>query len=239
MELYDMHSHILPGFDDGAKTVEESLTLIDSLRKQGVRNICLTPHFYTNELSLEDYLAERQEAFDAFAPFIPDDINVVLGCEVYITDYLFNNNDLSGITYGKSRYILTEFSYSTVFNERTLQRFYILIQNYNLIPVIPHVERYPHLLDHPDIISQLKELGIIIQTNISNFASNAPFFRKRRLLKLIDKGYIDIIGSDTHSMTHNTPDVFREALQTISQKCGSRSVPHLMKNAEKIFNRSL
>lgn len=239
MELYDMHSHILPGFDDGAKTVEDSLTLIESLKKQGVTNICLTPHFYTNEMSLEDYLAERQEAFDAFVPYIPEDINVVLGCEVYITDYLFNNNDLSGITYGNSRYILTEFSYDTVFNERTLQRFYILIQNYNLIPVMPHVERYHHLIEHPDIIEQMKELGIVIQTNISNYSQNASFFRKRRLLKLIDKGLIDILGSDTHSMTHNPPDVFREALQTINQKCGSRVISRMMGTAAKIFHRSL
>ena len=45
MQLYDMHSHILPAFDDGAKTVEDSLALIDCLKRQGVRNICLTPHF--------------------------------------------------------------------------------------------------------------------------------------------------------------------------------------------------
>ena len=48
MELFDMHSHILPDFDDGAKDVDESLLLINELRKQGVRNICLTPHLYTN-----------------------------------------------------------------------------------------------------------------------------------------------------------------------------------------------
>ena len=134
-----MHSHILPNFDDGAKSVEESLTLIDALRKQGIRNICLTPHFYTNEMSLEDYLVSRQEAFDAFAPYIPDDINIVLGSEVYVTEYLFNNNDLSGITYGNSRYILTEFPYSMRFEEKAMQRIYMLMQNFKLRPVIPHV----------------------------------------------------------------------------------------------------
>ena len=66
-----MHSHILPAFDDGAKTVDDSLELIGHLRKQGVKNICLTPHFYTNELSYDDYLVEREEAFRAFASTIP------------------------------------------------------------------------------------------------------------------------------------------------------------------------
>ena len=49
MQLFDMHSHILPGIDDGAKTVEDSLELLSCLKNQGVTNICLTPHFYTNE----------------------------------------------------------------------------------------------------------------------------------------------------------------------------------------------
>jgi len=234
-----MHSHILPAFDDGAKTVDDSLVLIDHLRKQGVRNICLTPHFYTNELSYDDYLVKREKAFRAFAPHIPDDIRIVLGCEVYVTEYIFNNQDLSGITYGSSPYILTEFPYGSRFSPKTMQRFYQLIQNYNLIPVMPHVERYEFLMSHPDMIAQLKELGVVIQTNISNYTQQTSFFRKRKLLKLIDRGLIDILGTDAHSMTHNRPDVFAEAMETISQKCGEKRLARMMDNAAKIFNSAL
>ena len=120
MQLYDMHSHILPAFDDGAKTVEDSISLIESLKSQGVTNICLTPHFYTNERSLERFLEKRARAFERFKPYIPDDVNLVLGTEVYVTSYLFNSDDLSQITYGKSNYILTEFPYSMQFNEKDM-----------------------------------------------------------------------------------------------------------------------
>ena len=233
-----MHTHILPGFDDGAKTVDESLMLINQLKKQGVRNICLTPHFYTNEMSYEDYLRKRYRAFEKFLPYIPEDVNIVLGCEVYITDYIFNNDDLSEITYGNSRYILTEFSYNTHFSERTIQRFYMLIQNYGLTPVIPHVERYSYLLDHHDVIAQLKDIGVIIQSNVSNFTKEASFFKKQRLLKLIKRGLIDILGTDTHSMDHNPPTDYREAIQTIAQKCGMREVKRMMKTSQKIFEAS-
>ncbi len=238
MELYDMHSHILPDFDDGAKTVEESLKLINELRKQGVRNICLTPHFYTNEMSYEDYLEDRERAYEAFLPYVPEDINVVLGCEVYITDYIFNNSDLSKITYGKSRYILTEFSYNTPFTEKTIQRFYMLTQNYGLCPVIPHVERYSYLMEHPDVIAQLKDIGVVIQTNVTCYTKEAPFFKKHKLLKLIKHGLIDILGTDTHSMNHNPPTEFREAMSTISQKCGSREVKRMMMTAERMFKKA-
>lgn len=98
MQLFDMHSHILPGIDDGAKTVEDSLELLSCLKNQGVTNVCLTPHFYTNEISLEDFIAERAEKFEKFKPHIPNGMNIVLGTEVYVTKYLFNNENIKGIT---------------------------------------------------------------------------------------------------------------------------------------------
>ena len=239
MQLYDMHSHILPAFDDGAKTIEDSLALIDCLKKQGVSNICLTPHYYTNERSFEDFLTKRQQAFDRFRPYIPEDINIVLGAEVYVTDYLFNNDDLTGITYGNSRYILTEYPYNSQFGEKTMQKFYALIQNHRFIPVIPHVERYRYLTDNPDFIEELKDIGVIIQTNVSNYADKAPFFKKRRLMKLIDAGLIDILGTDAHSFSHNTPELYSQAIKNISEKCGKHKRDKMMDAASVIFNSAV
>lgn len=236
MQLYDMHSHILPDFDDGAKDVDSALKLIDCLKKQGITNICLTPHYYTNELSLADYIKDRNEHFEAFRPHIPADVNVVLGSEVYITHYLFNNDDFSGVTYGKSRYILTEYAYNSNFSEKTMQRFYMMMNNQRLIPVIPHVERYSYLMDNPGFVRELQNMGVIIQTNISNYTSKASFFRKRKLLKMISKGFIDIIGSDAHSFTHNSPELYSEALTVIADKCGNRKVDEMMEIAGDIFD---
>ncbi len=234
-----MHSHILPAFDDGAKTVKDSLELIDCLKKQGVDKICLTPHFYTNELSLEDFLKTRQEAFDKFKPYIPDDVELVLGTEVYVTEYLFNNDDLTGITYGKSRYVLTEYPYGSHFGEKTMQKFYSLIENHRFILVMPHVERYRYLLDNPGFIEELQDMGVVIQTNISNYADKAPYFKKRKLLKLIEGGYIDILGSDAHSFTHNTPELYTQAIKTIREKCGAGKLNQMMDTAGTIFNAAL
>ncbi len=239
MELYDMHSHILPDFDDGAKDVETALELIDLLRKQGVRNICLTPHYYTDEISYEKYLEKRQIAFEKFKPFIPSDINIVLGSEVYVTDYLFNNDDISGITYGKSRYILTEFPYNITLSDQNLKQFYMLTQNYGLHPVIPHVERYNYLISHPETIEQLQEIGVIIQTNISRYANNVSAFKRRKLLKYISQGLIDILGSDAHSLTHSSPVVYTEAIDNIAKKCGEHAVERMMKKSARIFRKAL
>ena len=239
MQLYDMHSHILPAFDDGAKTVEDSLALIACLKKQGISNICLTPHFYTNEISIEDFIFSRQDAFERFRPYIPDDVNIVLGTEVYVTQYLFNAGDLSGITYGKSKYILTEYAYNSTFNDRTMKYKKKIMRNNGLIPVMPHVERYDYLIDNPKVIRELQDMGVIIQTNISNYTAKAPFFKKRKLLKYIANGWIDILGSDAHSFRHNTPEVYSEAMKTIADKCGRDTLERMMKTSEKIFNSAL
>ena len=114
----------------------------------------------------------------------------------------------------------------------------MLMQNHGLIPVLPHVERYEYLMSNPDVIFELKDAGMIIQTNISNYCDKAPFFRKRKLLKYISNGLIDILGSDTHSMNHNTPEVFSQAVSAISAKCGERCLREMMNTAERIFNEA-
>ena len=86
MQLFDMHSHILPGIDDGAKTVEDSLELLSCLKNQGVTNVCLTPHFYTNEISLEDFIAERAEKFKHLDSFYIIFCNCLIATENHPSD---------------------------------------------------------------------------------------------------------------------------------------------------------
>ena len=236
MELFDMHSHILPGIDDGAASVEDSVALINCLKNQGVKNICLTPHFYTNEISLEDFVDKRSQSVNKLIPNLPDDIKVVVGAEVYVTKYLFGNNDLTDITYGNSKYILTEFGYNSRFSEHTMEYFSKLIDDHGLIPVLPHVERYATLMDNTSVISELKDMGVLIQTNISNYTKKASLLRRKKMIKLINNGLIDIIGSDAHSFKHNSPELYKEAVDFIASKCGSQTLNSMMKKSEEIFN---
>lgn len=239
MTFFDMHTHLLPDFDDGAESIDKTLELIDCLKEQGVYNICFTPHFYSNEMSAEKFLSKRSEAFERFLPFKPADVNIVLGAEVYVSKYLLGNDDLSGITYGNSRYILTEFAYGSEFSEHTMQRLYSLIENHGLIPVIPHIERYVNAMSNISIIYELKNMGVLIQSNTLSYAKKSPIFRRKKLLKLIDLGLIDILGTDAHSFTHNSPKSFSQAIDCITEKCGTKAVNRLMQNAEKIFNAAI
>ena len=148
--LYDLHSHILPGVDDGAKTADDSLVLINRLKRAGVTDICLTPHYYTHRESLADFDKRRQEAFRNFKFMVEDDVTLHLGAEVYVTKYLFSNEeDLKTVCYEGTNYMLTEFAYSSTFKDESLTLISKLINNYSIRPVLAHVERYPYLLKHP------------------------------------------------------------------------------------------
>lgn len=239
MQLYDMHSHILPGFDDGAKTIDIALSMLNCLKKQGVANVCLTPHFYTNEMSAEDFISSRAESFENFRPYLPDNMNIVLGTEVYVTRYLFSNDDLSGLTYGKSNYILTEFAYNSSFSKKTMEYINNLIDIHGLIPVLPHIERYHTLINDPALIRELKNMGVIMQTNISNYVKKAPIFKRHKMIKLIGAGLVDILGTDAHSFEHNNPELYIQAIKCISEKCGQRRVKIMMNKSEKIFNAAM
>lgn len=230
---YDMHSHILPEMDDGSKSVELSLEIIDKLRAQNVKNICFTPHYYTNEESMRNFLSRRDESINKLLPNLPDDINVCIGAEVYVTDYLFNNKDLSEICYGDSKYILCEFSFSSHFSERTMEYFYKLKGNYGLKPVLTHIERYEHLMADEGLVEDLCDEDIIIQTNVGAFKG---FSQKRRLLKYIKRGYIDIVGTDCHSLTRGNPDEYSSTIELIRNKCGQEYVDHIVNMSKDIFS---
>ncbi|MBQ5347500.1 MAG: hypothetical protein IIU39_05580 [Ruminococcus sp.] len=229
---YDMHSHILPEMDDGSKSVEMSLEIIDKLRAQNVKNICLTPHYYTNEESMYKFLERREESLAKLKPVLPNDVNICVGAEVYVTEYLFNNDDLSGICYGNSKYILCEFPFSSHFSERTMEYFYKLKGNYGLKPVLTHIERYEHLMADEGLVEELCDEDIIIQTNVGAFKG---FSQKRRLLKYIKRGYIDIVGTDCHSLTRGNPDEYTPTMELIKNKCGQEYVDHIINTSAEIF----
>lgn len=233
MTYYDMHSHILPQLDDGSKSVELSLEIINRLRKQNVNNICFTPHYYSNEMSIADFVSQREKSAKKLLPNLPDDVNVCIGAEVYVTSYLFNNRDLSPLCYGNSKYILCEFPFGSSFEGQTLDYLYRLQGNYGLKPVLTHIERYYNLMANEGAIENLVDEGVIIQSNVGAYKG---FSQKRKLLKYIKRGYITVLGTDCHSLQRGNPDEYLTTVNLIKDKCGKEYVKDIVDTSAKIFN---
>lgn len=232
MELYDMHSHILPEMDDGAEDVAVSKKILNVLYSQGVSHICLTPHYYSHKESMDDFLKRREYCFSLLEPHIPKEIEVCLGAEVYVTDIIMNNTSLKPVCYGNSNHILLEFPYNTTFEGSSYDFLIRLMNRYGVKPILAHIERYPALIGNPKLMQELSSYGIRFQTNAISYLDRGAF---RKLKKLIKYGLVDFIGSDAHNLVRNSPDKFGEAIELINKKTSPNVVRAISHFSREVF----
>ena len=232
--LTETHCHILPGIDDGACDVETSLKMIAKLAAQGAKKIVCTPHYYSDSISLDDFLQKRDAAAAKLkAALPPESPEIKLGAEVYISKYLFSNEDLSKIKIEGTDYALIEHSFAEEFSERACNRLIDLICDHGITPILAHIERYKSLIDKPDKLDYLLSLGCVAQVNINSFANESRHIRKK-LFKYLESGRITLIGSDCHNMSSRPPE-YEPGAKEIIKKCGEHTLNELIQNAAKIF----
>lgn len=228
--LVDVHSHILPGIDDGSPDVETSLKMIEALQSQGARAIVLTPHYYSDSISYEDFVARRDNALYLLEKSLPPGSpKLIPAAEVYITKYLLNNSNLDALKIGNTNYALIEHPFSCDFSQETYDRLLSLNYDYGIKPILAHIERYPAFMDDGDLLDSYIEMGCIAQVNISSFVDSSRSLRKK-LFKYLESGRIHLIGTDCHNLSSRKPD-FETGVNAIIKKCGAEAVDVLERNA--------
>jgi protein-tyrosine phosphatase len=228
--LVDVHSHILPGIDDGSPDVETSLKMIEALQSQGARAIVLTPHYYSDSISYEDFVARRDNALHLLEKSLPPGSpKLIPAAEVYITKYLLNNSNLDALKIGNTDYALIEHPFSCDFSQETYDRLLSLNYDYGIKPILAHIERYPAFMDDGDLLDSYIEMGCIAQVNISSFVDSSRSLRKK-LFKYLESGRIHLIGTDCHNLSSRKPD-FETGVNAIIKKCGAEAVDVLERNA--------
>jgi protein-tyrosine phosphatase len=202
----DMHSHLLPGLDDGAETVAHSLDLLRELRALGFTKLVMTPHimgdFYKNtpegiRTALTTLQAAAAEAGLA---------DVVLECaaEYYLDEWLGRKlaDGTELLTFGREhRYLLLETSY---LNEPlNLNGTIFDLQAAGYRPVLAHPERYVYLYNRFSELERLrKEHGVLLQLNLNSLAGYYSPAARHVAEKLIDGRLVDFVGTDTHHLRH-------------------------------------
>ena len=202
----DMHSHLLPGLDDGAETVAHSLDLLRALRALGFRKLVLTPHimgdFYKNTPAGIRAALELLRA-EAAAAGLAD---VVLECaaEYYLDEFLGRKlaDGTELLTFGgEKRYLLFETSYMNEPLNLNEIIFELKAQGYQ--PVLAHPERYTYLYGRFAEIEKLRaDYGVLLQINLNSLAGYYSPAAKRVAEQLIDGGLVDFVGTDTHHLRH-------------------------------------
>ena len=195
--LCDMHSHILPGMDDGAENVKMSLELLKQASKQHIAAIVCTPHYYSGE-SVEAFLERRERARiqleNALSKVRFVGPELWFGAEVAYYTGLIQQAHLEKLCINGTNYILLEMPFAkwTPMVFRDIQE---LRNVYGIVPIIAHLERYLNIQDKKTI-NALLEMDVLIQMNGSYLLSWRTAGKAKKMLK---KGYVQILGSDCHS----------------------------------------
>ncbi|MBR4241011.1 MAG: hypothetical protein IKR97_02195 [Eubacterium sp.] len=232
--LIEMHSHILPGIDDGAKNVEISLKMIERLKEQGAQKILLTPHYYSDTISLDDFLRKREAAYNTLIKEVPSGYpELIPAAEVYISPYLFNNKSIKDLCVGNSNYVLIEHPFSARFDDSDYDRLLNLYCDYKVRPILAHIERYKALMEDKYKLGDLIDIGCLPQVNVSSFVETPRRIRKK-LLKLLNNGQVMLLGSDCHNLDTRPPE-YEPGVNAIINESGKEAIDVLMNNAATLM----
>ncbi|TYA71882.1 tyrosine-protein phosphatase [Seonamhaeicola marinus] len=199
----DIHNHILPGIDDGAKNTEESIALIKRLKDLGIRQFIPTPHV------MKDYYPNTDESIgDAYQILLEaltstdllSEITINPAAEYMLDDSfedLLRKEDLFTL---KKKYVLVELSYFQPPINLESIIFDIKVKGY--IPVLAHPERYKYYHNNYNYYQRLKQLGCLFQLNLLSLSGHYGKEEKNIAYKLLSNELIDFTGTDTHHLKH-------------------------------------
>ena len=190
--MIDLHSHLLPGVDDGSRTVAQSIKVLSELAAQGVTDICLTPHLRAGQTAAAPPAA-HEEDFAKLAGEAPATPRLHRGAEVMLDRPLqVNPERIRRVTLGGSRFILVEFPRLVVYETITIALTRIL--ETGLVPLLAHPERYRCC--SPEAVHRWRTLGAVMQVDGPTLVTSRT--RGQRARDLVAAGLADIIAGDNH-----------------------------------------
>jgi protein-tyrosine phosphatase len=198
----DMHSHVLPGIDDGAQDVTMSVELIKGMKDLGYTKLIATPHVFWDmyQNTRDGILAVLDEMRDVLAE---QEINIELdaAAEYFLDDHVVGllKRKEPLLTLGDN-YVLTEFSMASPPIDVKEILFEMRMQDYQ--PIIAHPERYTYLDQNKEFYDELKDAGYLFQANIMSFAGVYGRSVQQLANYLLEKGYYDLAGTDLHHHKH-------------------------------------
>lgn len=232
--MTDFHSHILPKMDDGSRSVEESLQMLNALAEQGISRVVATPHFYANDESVFDFLGRRREAFEKLSAVLTADMpEVLLGAEVRYYDGISRLAEIKSLCIQGTDLFLLEMPEKR-WTEYTLRELEDIACAGRVTLVLAHVDRCMEY-QRADTMFRLHGSGVMMQLNAEYFNG---FFTRRKAVSMIENGMVQFVGSDCHNMTDRKPEIGR-AYKTIKNRLGSEFTDSLKKYTNEILETKI
>jgi len=233
--MIDIHCHIVPNIDDGAKSLEDALEMAKIAYSEGIRKIINTSHYHPDfKYKKGEELLKSIKEFNYILKSNNIDIEVCIGNELYYSEDIIEIIEQKEFyTLNNSKYLLIEFP-PMRFPKNIVDIIYeIKIRGY--IPILAHVERYKEVQENVNLIYECINEGALIQVNASSIIGKNGKEAKQVSEILLDNNMIHFIATDAHSSQRRRP-VIKETYKYVSNKYGSKSAEILfIENPSKVI----
>jgi protein-tyrosine phosphatase len=190
--VIDLHNHLLPGVDDGSRSVAQSLRVLGSFAAQGVTAVCLTPHLLASDAAA-GRPADHDLAFAALLAAAPTTPRLLRGAEIMLDRPLPDSVARQrSVTLNGTQYVLVEFTRMVTFQTAAAALAHVV--ELGLVPVLAHPERYACCT--PEVVRRWRSLGAVMQVDGTTLATSRG--RGERARALVAEGLADILAGDNH-----------------------------------------
>ena len=223
----DLHSHILPALDDGARDMNKAREMLQIAYEEGIREIIATPHFFASRKSasaeeIKETIVRVKEAMQDWG----FSIELYSGNEIYYRSEVAELLEEGKIcTLADSRYVLVEFDPMTDYPY--LRDGILKLDSYGYVPILAHTERYECLWEKKERLQRVKDHGGLIQVNASSFQGGMFDEMAKRAKYIMKNELLDFVGTDAHSTGRRSPRM-KETASYLYKKLGEKKAGEIL-----------
>ncbi|WP_163182658.1 tyrosine-protein phosphatase [Neobacillus sedimentimangrovi] len=231
--MIDIHCHILPGIDDGANRMEDSLLMAKEAAKEGIRTIIATPHLNSQYDNRKPLIIEKVEELNQALRQANIEVNILPGQEPRIYGEILEDYEKGDIqTLNSTPYLFIELPSSHV--PRYTEKLLFDIQVKGLIPIIVHPERNAELIERPEMLYRFVEKGALTQVTASSLCGYFGKKIKNFSIQLIEANLTHFLASDAHNIRNRTFKM-EEAMDLVESEFGIDYIYLFQENAEYLI----
>ena len=235
--MIDLHNHIIPNLDDGSRSLEISLSMLQHAAGQGITDVVNTVHYQSPRMdgSRVEYDLVKDKIDKLQAELEKQDIPIKLhmGAEVFYLPNLMELKDNPLLTFGHGKYMLVEFPFEQVPNG--CREMFFQLKMADVTPIIAHPERIKPIQEDLSIVRQFIRGGCVIQVDAGSLTGSLGSSSEKASLEILRQNCCHIIGSDAHDDNRRN-FLLKDALEIAKEILGEKAVDLVTVNPDKILN---